>query len=304
MNSFTIVGSKPEAPPHLLIFDIITDMKKIILILSILTISIYAKLQIVVSIIPEKTFVEAIGGNNVSISVMVKPGSSPHTYEPKPKQMQQVASAKLYLPIGVEFEKIWLSKFKDLNPNLIFADLSKGIERIPMQEKSSAKATSLDPHIWIAPSNVKIIAKNILETLIASDPKHEQEYKNNYQKFVAKIDQTDKRISQILKSSKGGTFMVFHPSWGYFAKEYNLRQLPVQIAGKNPKPKDLISLIKQAREAKVKAVFTQPETPDNMVKVLADELKVPVVKISPMAPDWSANLLKLAHAIAGQKEDK
>ncbi len=277
-------------------------MKKIISAIILLTLIGVSKVPIVVSIVPEKTFVEAIGGDNVEVSVMVKPGNSPHTYEPKPRQMKQIVFAKIYMAIGVEFEKIWLPKFKDLNTHLQIIDISKGIKRIPMQEKNAHKASSLDPHVWTTPTNVKIIAKNILKTLVKYDPEHKKEYTQNYKNFVKQINNTHKKIKKLLKPLRGSVFMVFHPSWGYFARRYGLKQLPVQIAGKSPKPKDLIALIKQAREAHVKAVFTQPETPDNMVKILADELKVPVVKISPMAPDWSENLLKLARVIAGKKE--
>jgi len=279
-------------------------MKKIIFSIIITSLAVWAKLSIVVSIVPEKTFVEAIGGNNVDVSVMVKPGSSPHTYEPKPAEMKKIVSAEIYMPIGVEFEHIWLPRFQDLNSKLRFADISKGIKRYPMDEKNSAQAKNLDPHIWTAPSNVMIMAKNILEVLTKYDPEHKEEYEANYKKFIADINAVDKQISKILKPLKGSVFMVFHPSWGYFARQYGLKQIAAEIAGKNPKPRDLISLVRQARQAKVKAVFTQPETPDTMVKVLSDELKVPVVKISPMAPDWSENLLKFAQAIAGTKANK
>ncbi len=285
-------------------WDIILSMKKTILLITFFSVFVLAKLPIIVSIVPEKAFVEAIGGDYVSVDVMVQPGSSPHTYEPKPTQMKKIVFAKLYLSIGVEFEKVWLKKFQDLNNKLTIVDISKGIKRRPMEEKNSNKAKTLDPHIWITPTNVKIIAKNILKALIASDSEHKKEYLKNYKKFIKQINSTNKKIKKILKHSKGSVFMVFHPSWGYFARKYGLKQLPIQIAGKSPKPRDLIALIKQARKAKVKAIFTQPETPDTMVKVLADELKVPVVRISPMAPNWSDNLLKLSRTIAGKKEDE
>jgi zinc transport system substrate-binding protein len=173
-----------------------------------------------------------------------------------------------------------------------------------MQEKNNNKAKTLDPHIWTTPSNIKIIAKNILKALTKLDPKHKKEYLANYIKFIKKANDTHKQIRKILKPEKGSVFMVFHPSWGYFARRYGLKQLPIQIAGKKPKPRDLILLIKQAKTQKVRAIFTKPETPDTMVKVLADELKIPVVKISPMAPNWSENLVKLARAIAGKSGEK
>jgi zinc transport system substrate-binding protein len=96
--------------------------------------------------------------------------------------------------------------------------------------------------------------------------------------------------------------MVFHPSWGYFAKAYNLEQIAVEVEGKSPKPRELVTLIKEAKEEKVNAIFTQPEFSDSSAKIIANELHIPVVKISPMAPNWSENLINMAKTIAGQHE--
>ena len=95
--------------------------------------------------------------------------------------------------------------------------------------------------------------------------------------------------------------MVLHPSWGYFAKAYGLRQIAVEIEGKEPKPKELIHLLKEAREAQVKAIFIQPEFSDNAAKIIAKELEIPVIKVTPLAADWSENLLMIAKAIATGK---
>jgi len=264
-----------------------------------------AKLPIIVSILPLQTFAQAIGGDNVDVTVMVQPGSSPHTYEPKPSQMKQVADAHLYLAIGVEFERVWLPKFHDLAPRLPIVDASAGITRRMMHEahpEPGEKPTHPDPHVWTTPANVKIIARNILTALTKADPAHRADYEKNYQAFLTKIDQADQKIHALISSlPKGTTFMVFHPSWGYFADTYGLTQLPVQVAGKSPKPRELIALIKQAHAQHVRAIFTQPEFSDTTAKVLARELHITVRKISPMAVDWSANLIGLARDIAGKK---
>ena len=95
--------------------------------------------------------------------------------------------------------------------------------------------------------------------------------------------------------------MVFHPSWGYFAKAYRLTQIAVEVEGKSPKPRELVHLIKEAKKEKVTAIITQPEFSDSSAKIIANELHIPVVKISPMAPNWSENLIQMAKTIAGQK---
>ena len=286
-------------------------MHKFILIFLLLTTYIFSNINAIVSIAPEKTFLQAIGGDKVNITVMVQAGNSPHTYEPKPSQMLAVTKAQLYFAIDVEFEQVWLPKFTNLNPHLEIIDLAAHINKIPMlqhdehtqehSEHNHEEHHGKDPHIWTSPENVKIIAQNIYETLIKYDSANTSYYKSNLDTFLALIKHTDTQIKEILSSLKDNRkFMVFHPSWGYFAHTYHLEQIAVEVEGKAPKPKELVALIKEAKKEKVKAIFTQPEFSDASAKIIASQLHIPVVKVSPLAENWSDNLLFIAHTIAGK----
>ena len=293
-------------------------MKKIIFIFLLLSSYIFSNINTVVSILPVQTFVKAIGGDKITVSLMVQPGNSPHNYEPKPSQMIDIAKADLYFAIDVEFENVWLPKFHNLNPDMRIIDLADNVQKMQMQEKHEDEADDAhhneheaaernehkhegeDPHIWTAPSNVKIIAKNIYNALKKEDPVNADYYKRNLDIFLASIDETDRLIIDILSSlGDQESFMVFHPSWGYFAKAYGLKQIAVEVEGKEPKPKELIYILKEAKEEKVKAIFTQPEFSDTVAKIIAKELQIPVVKISPLASNWSENLINIAKTIAG-----
>ena len=279
-------------------------MKKILLfILLSFTSILYAKVNTVVSILPQKTFLKAIGGEFVNITVMVKPGSSPHTYEPKPSQMIDISKADIYLSIDVEFEKVWLAKFTNQNQNMKVFNVSKNIikKTVSKHSHSSKKyKKSLDPHIWTSTSNVKVIAKNILDALILTDKEHAKNYTNNYNKFIKEINKTKQTIKSILKDIKEkNKFMVFHPAWQYFANEFGLVQLAIEIDGKSPKPKELISIMKEAKEENIQAIFTAPEFSTKSAKLLAKQLNIKVIPVSPLNPSWSKNLINLANAIKG-----
>ncbi len=281
-------------------------MKKIITLLLLSTTYIFSNINAVVSIAPEVTFVKAIGGDKVDVSLMVQVGNSPHTYEPKPSQMTAIAKADLYFAIDVEFEHVWLPKFHSLNDKMQIVDLADGVTKIEMAHghhahESHDEHDGKDPHIWTSPANVKVIAQNIYKALSTIDSDNTKYYENNLNLFLTKIDNTDKQIKEHLSTLKGSrTFMVFHPSWGYFAKEYDLTQIAVEVEGKSPKPRELVHLIKEAKEEKVSAIITQPEFSDASAKVIANELHIPVVKISPMAENWSDTLITMAKTVAGQ----
>ena len=281
-------------------------MFKITLLLLLSTSYIFSNINAIVSILPQQTFLKALGGDKVNISLMVQPGNSPHTYEPKPSQMMAVAKADIYFAIDVEFEHVWLPKFQSLNSQMNIIDIADGVEKMHMMQahhehEAHGEHKGEDPHIWTTPNNVEIIAKNICNALIDIDKLNADYYKKNLDTFIASVQQTDTQIKEILSTLKQSrTFMVFHPSWGYFAKEYNLTQIAVEVEGKSPKPRELVNLIKEAKEEKVKAIFTQPEFSDSAAKIIANELHIPVVKVSPMAPNWSENLINIAKTLAGQ----
>ncbi len=299
-------------------------MKKIVIaMMALFSITVaYANVNVVVSILPQQTFVKAIGADKVDVSLMVKPGNSPHSYEPKPSQMKDIAKADLYFAIDVEFEKVWLPKFAAQNKKMKIIDLDEGINKIAIAKHSHDDEhkeehadehqehdehddhddhEGLDPHIWTSPSNVKIIAKNIYNALVAQDSVNKEYYKTNYEKFLEYIKETDKQIKKILVDVESGSkFMVFHPAWGYFARDYGLVQLAIEAGGKNPKPKQVAHLIDEAKEEEVKAVFTAPEFSDKVAKQIASEVGVKVIKVSPLNPKWGENLINLAKAIANK----
>jgi len=275
-------------------------MKKLFFLLFFSSL-LFAKVNVVVSIMPQVTFVKSIGGDRVDVSLMVLAGDSPHTYEPKPSQMINISKADIYFSIGVEFEAIWLDKLKYQNRDMLLVDSSKGVKREFMIQNRQLSNRKKDPHIWTTPANVKIVAKNIYMALAKIDPQNQLYYRDNFDKYIEKLDGVDRQIRDILKSIKSGTnFIAFHPSWGYFAREYNLTQLSVEIEGKSPKFKDLIKLIKIAKKKEVKAIFTQPEFSGKSAKIIATELNIKVMKVSPLNQKWSKNLIQLAKAIANR----
>jgi zinc transport system substrate-binding protein len=321
-------------------------MKKILVALALLSSAVYAKMDVAVSILPIQTFVQKIGGDKVNIALMVKPGNSPHTYEPKPSQMKQIAKAKLYFAIGVEFENVWLKKFHDVNKNMEIVHADGGIKKLPMAKHSHGdkeheheghkdhdkhdehnahghkahnehdyhdkhhnehakheehdEHKGLDPHVWTSSENVKIIAKNIYHALVHEDIDNAKYYKTNYEKFLKEIHEVEHTIENILKNSHEAKFMVFHPAWGYFAQQFHLDQIAIEAGGKNPKPKQLMHLIEEAKEEKVSAVFTAPEFSESSAKQIARAVGVPVIKVSPLNPKWGKNLIRLAKAIANK----
>jgi zinc transport system substrate-binding protein len=277
------------------------------------------KVAVFVSLGPQKYFVQQIGKNLVNIQVMIPPGADFHIYEPKPKQMVAITRAQLYFAIGIEFEKARLKKLARGNPQLKVVRTDQGIQKIPMaiyrhpgknetqhaeaeidQDKDYPASSGFDPHIWLSPPLVRKQARTILMALQEIDPAHHSTYEANYQTFIAEIAELDSELKNLFSGKHGFQFMVFHPAWGYFAHTYGLRQLPVEIEGKDPKPRQLRALIEHAREHDIKVIFVQPQFSTRNAELIAREIDGQVVVADPLAEDWADNLRKVARQIKVQ----
>ena len=273
-----------------------------------LTATVFAEneLNVTASILPQKYFIEKIGGDRVNVSIMVLPGANPATYEPKPRQMVNLSKAKIYFAIGVPFEDNWLPKFAKTNPSMAVVKTQSGIEKIPMKagrhghhtsknNPDNAVSQTKDPHIWLSPPLVLLQARNILNALLEADPEGRIEYEANYKAFLQELKTLDMEIRKTLQpSAQNRRFMVYHPSWGYFARTYGLEQIPIELEGKQPSPRKLLELVQEARKEGIKVIFVQPQFSEKSAETIAHAIGGKVVFADPLAEDWKYNLLQVA----------
>jgi len=258
------------------------------------------KVTVFVSIAPQKYFVQQICKELADVQVMVPPGASPATYEPKPRQMTAISKTRIYFSIGVPFENTWLKKIAAINPDMAVVPTDRGIKKLPMvahhrqEDENQPEHGSLDPHIWLSPPLVMIQARTILEALQEYDSAHRFVYENNYRAFISQLSNLDAELRNAFSGRFGQQVMVFHPSWGYFAQAYGLKQVSIEVEGKEPKPAQLRELIEHARENGIKFVFVQPQFSARSAKLIAGEIGGQVVFADPLAEDWAGNLRSVA----------
>jgi len=243
------------------------------------------KTNVIVTILPQAEFVEKAGGEYVDVSVMVPRGTDPHTYEPTPSQLKKAASADLYFKLGsgVEFELAWMDKIASLNKNLTIINTSEGVELLDK-----------DPHIWLSPKNAIIMVGSIRDALIAKDPQREKMYQKNAEAYIKELSRLDAEIKEKLAHKQNRIFMVFHPSWGYFARDYDLKEISIEIEGKEPTIAGLKKVIDEARETGVKEIFTSPQFSQRSAEVVAKEINGRVVSVDPLSKNYVENLKYIA----------
>ncbi|KJR97654.1 MAG: hypothetical protein VR65_23740 [Desulfobulbaceae bacterium BRH_c16a] len=269
-----------------------------------------AAVEVFVSIPPQKWLSDRIGGEHITTGVLVRKGQDPHTFEPTPKLVEALTRSRLYFTIGLEFEEQVIAKIRQSSANLKIVDSVAGIEKMAMAERDhdgegrhhgdghDNDHAALDPHVWLSPVNLKIIAADMARTLIAADPQHSSAYAANLDQLSRELDELDRKIAAQLQPYAGATFFVFHPSFGYFAKRYGLQQEAVEVEGKTPTPKQLSGLIAEAKADRVKVIFVQPQFDPHSGQAVATAIGGDVVPLDPLAEDVAENLETIAARIS------
>ncbi len=265
-----------------------------------------ASIGSIVSIPPVKFFVKQIAAQGADVDVLIPPGANPITFEPKPRQIQKIRQAQIYFAIGVPFEKVWIKRIKAINESLKIIRLYRGVVRVPMAHRYNELYGSRvkisqdfpDPHIWLSPSLVRVILQEIRDTFISYDKSHKQIYLANYYNFLKKINSMDQELIDMFSRCKSRYFLVFHPSWGYFARDYGIIQVPIELEGKEPSLTEISKLISFARSHKIKVVFVEPEFSKRISMIIAQSINAKVEEIDPLAVNWLDNLKIVAQRIS------
>ncbi|HAS04233.1 MAG TPA: zinc ABC transporter substrate-binding protein, partial [Dehalococcoidia bacterium] len=250
-------------------------------------------LKIIASITPVADFVEQIGGDKVEVTLMVPAGADPHTYEPTPGQMVFVSEADVFVKVGsgVDYEEIWMNDIMDMNRDMQLIDCSEGIDII-----------NEDPHIWTSPLNARQMVENIYNGLITLDSDNADYYQTNYENYVSELETLHSDILNILEGYENRNFLIYHPSFAYFASEYNLIQIPIEHQGKEPTPKVIQDCIDQAYEHNLNYVYVAPQFATSYAESIAAEISGSVLYIDPLPSSYISGTRSVAASIALELE--
>ena len=272
------------------------------------------KVNVVATTVPLGHFTKMVGGDRVFVSVMVPPGTNLHTFEPSPSQLVAVEDADLYVKNGAGLE-IWMERIIQANEDMLVVDSSSGVDLMETTDSDDhdhgfdlggrgvdEKILTADPHIWLSPQNAMIIVENICQGLIEVDPDNADFYQKNRDDYLGELAELDRELNSTFSETDRNEFIVLHPSWSYFARDYGLVQVPILESEKEPGPRYLAEIVEVAREKNITTIFVDPNFNPKSAEIIAREIDGRVLPLDPLAEDYIENMRHVGREIASSLE--
>ncbi len=252
---------------------------------------------IFVSIPPQAALVEAIGGPEVSVGVLLANGRDPHHFSPTPRQVQDLLAADCYLTVDLEFERRLRERLISLRSKLRLVDMAAGVPRLESPGDGDHGHND-DPHLWLGFEQLSRMAENVAAALGECDPGGQPRYEAGLADFQARLALVRRQTTELLRPHQGKTMFVFHPAFGYLAANFQLQQRAVQVEGKDPSPRQLRDFIRRAQKEGISVLFVQPQFDRQSAQVIAEATGARVLAIDPLAHDVLANIAYMAEQLA------
>jgi zinc transport system substrate-binding protein len=228
------------------------------------------RLQVTAAFFPIEEVVRNVGDDIVDLAALVPPGSEAHEYEPTPKQLAELESADVVFYLA-GFQPNLENAILGLPDSVEKVDLLDGITLLPD-----------DPHVWLAPSNMRTMAATVAMTLERLDPANGEAYEANATRFTAALTSLDESFVAGLAECDTDVLVTGHEAFGYLADAYGLQQVAIAgiSPGEEPSAQTLEDVAAIAEANDVTTIFFEENLPDDLARTVADEIGVRTAVLS------------------------
>ncbi len=257
--------------------------------------------KLAVSIPAQQWLLDSIVGDRFETVSLLEPGSNPETFEPSMRQLISLEDAEMYFTVGeLDFERASLGRIRENFPDLSMSRTSRGIRPLNgthahAHDHDGHTHDEADPHVWSSLKNARVMARNMYESVVRLDPQGRDYYLRRYRDLDSHLAALDDSVTRVLAPLRGRSFMVWHPSLSYFARDYGLEQLSVETAGKEASPAQFREMLDHASGVRPLLFFTQAEFDSRQARTMASELGVKAASVAVMQPDVPALIRQLTN---------
>ena len=265
-------------------------------------------LDVLVTILPQRSLVERLGEDAVHVHVLVGPGQTPETYDPTPRELAAVSAAAVWFTTGAPLEELLLPRLRTLQPALAVVATTDGSALLASDPHADHDPGhdhgEVDPHVWLSPRNTATQVQAMAAALARLLPDRAGRIAAAETALLAELAAIDRELTALFEPVRGRTFFVFHPAFGYLARDYGLVQVAIESGGLSPSPRHLAETLQAIRDRGATVIFVQPQQSDRLVRAVADEAGLAVATLDPLAPDHLANLRRIGEAIRAGLETR
>jgi len=241
------------------------------------------KLNVVATTTIVGDVVRNVGGDSISLNVLLPFGMDPHSFHPSPKDMAKVADAQLIIMSGAGLEDFMTPLLENSGGKAVVIDASQGISLL--KPSGSEGHEGGDPHVWMDPNNVKTWVRNIETALSKEDPTHAAFYQSNAKTYLRALEELDAwvqfEVGQIPKDRRD--LVTDHQVLGYFATRYGFQQIgaliPSYSTAAEPSAQELAALEDSVRKLRVKAIFVGNTVNPSLAQRVAEDTSTQLVFI-------------------------
>lgn len=254
-----------------------------------------------VSVPPQLEAVQKIAGSEVQVEVLVPPGMNPENYTLRAKTISALSRADAVFLIGVEFEKVLRARLEGTLKAGVLVNTRSGMSLRSMEDHAghfhAGHQHGNDPHVWLNVDNMIVHARQVGATFSRLDPSKQKEYAERTEEYCQELQRLKIQLEELLSKYKGRRILVVHPAFGYLLDAFAIGQLSVEKGGKEPGARQLSQLLRNARDEKLRVIFTQPQFSDKSARILMQQLSGSILTLDPLPEPYYQGMLKLAHAL-------
>ena len=233
-----------------------------------------------------KEFAEAVGGDQVAVSVIIPTGTEPHDFEPKAQDLVGLSSADVFIYNGLGMET-WVDDAVSAanNEKLVVVDASTGADAIVnTDEEEIAEHGQYDPHLWLSIKGAETEITNIKDAFVAADPDNKDYYETNCADYIAQLETLFNEYSAKFATVEKKSFVTGHAAFGYLCRDFGLTQNSVEdvFAEGEPSAQQLAELVEYCKQNGVTTIFAEEMASPDVSQTLANEVGASVKTIYTM----------------------
>lgn len=241
------------------------------------------------TIFPIYDLLKEVGGDKVDAYLILKPGASPHTYEPQPSQIVALSSAEVFFYNGLHLDDWAKNLAKDLDLKLV--DLSHYVQLLDYHHEDhdddhhhDHDHGDIDPHYWLDPNNAILMFSSIANYLSELDSDNSDFYQQRANEAIEKLSLKISEWQGLLNNLDNRKIIVFHDAWNYFANFFNVEVLASfePFPGQTPSPHYIINLENVVKNNNINTLFIEPQLSQEALISIAADLNVEIETLDPL----------------------